>query len=361
MEKIFEFIPVSAGWQKIIGILIIILLTFLAAYIIRITLYFITKKIIKRTKTDLDDRIILGLRKYIYWLVYLFGLTVLFNYVQQEYEEFLGQKIFQIIDGISYSIGVLLVCTVAVKFISAILGWYSTHIAIKTETKLDDEFVPLFDRVIKTILYVLAILIILKHFEVDINGLLTLLGVGSLAIALAAKDTISNMIGGFIIMIDRPFRVGDRIKLEDGAVCTVHQIGVRSTKLLTLDNTYIITPNAELMNSTVHNLTYPFPQIRIVVDVGVSYSTDLKLVRDIMLELASKHDKVVKNPAPEFVFLNFGDSSLDVSLRCRVAEIEDYYITQSQLREQILERFRHEDIEIPFPQRVVTHVNPKQD
>jgi small-conductance mechanosensitive channel len=167
------------------------------------------------------------------------------------------------------------------------------------------------------------------------------------------------MIGGFVIMIDRPFRQGDRVRLGDGTVCVAHTIGIRSTKFWTFDNTLIIVPNAELMKSTVHNITYPFPRVRVRVNVGVGYDSDMSLVERVMLDEAKRHPKVIDDPKPSFFFLDFGDSSLDVSLRCHVDDVGEQFRTGSDLRFQILERFRVEGIEIPFPQRVVTTVGGK--
>lgn len=141
----------------------------------------------------------------------------------------------------------------------------------------------------------------------------------------------------------------------------VHEIGIRSTKFLTYDNTLVIVPNAELIKSTVHNITYPMPRVRVVVDVGVGYDSDINKVRKAMLDEAHKYANVMKEPEPEFYLLSFGDSSLDVSLRCHVARAEHHRKTSSELRIQILERFRSEGIEIPFPQRVVTMVKGEVD
>jgi small-conductance mechanosensitive channel len=110
------------------------------------------------------------------------------------------------------------------------------------------------------------------------------------------------------------------------------------------------------MKSTIHNETYPYPEVRATVNVGVGYNSDIRKVREVMLDEAHKHPKVLKEPPPDFVFLDFGDSSLDVSIRCRVSTIEDRFFVSSDLREQVLNRFRVEGIKIPFPQRVVTMV-----
>ncbi|MFH2050143.1 MAG: mechanosensitive ion channel family protein [bacterium] len=354
MEQLLRSLPFSEMWQNIAGIVIIIVGTLIAVYLARFILYVAAQKLFSKTKTDLDDMLLLAGRKYLNLLVILLGVYFLFEYLGKIYSDILGEKFFNVVDGTLYSITVLIFTHFLVKMISTLIKWFGENIASKTETSVDDEFIPLVDRLIKVILYILGILVILDHFNVNITGLLTVLGVGSLAIALAAKDSIANMIGGFIIMIDRPFRVGDRLKLDDGTVCDVHEIGIRSSKFRTFENTLIIMPNAELMQSTIHNQTYPYSEIRVKIDVGVSYNEDLDHVKKVMLDEAAKHEHVLKNPPPEFRFLNFGDSSLDVSLRCRVSDVGKQFSTACDLREQILVRFRKENIEIPFPQRVVT-------
>ncbi|MEW6412865.1 MAG: mechanosensitive ion channel family protein [Candidatus Zixiibacteriota bacterium] len=357
--KLLDEIPVAPLWQKLIGVAGIVVVTLIAAYIVRLTMTSLATKITARTKTTLDDALLNKSRKPIFLFILLLGLTQLLNFLQSFSVESLGEEFYEIMDGVIYTIGVLLVANILVRVISTFLHWYGANIAVKTESEVDDEFVPLLDRTTKAIVYVLAILIILEHFDIDIKGLITVLGIGSLAIALAAQDTIANMIGGFVIMIDRPFRAGDWLRLPDGTTCKVHQIGVRSTKFLTFENTLIIVPNAELMKSTVHNITYPYPEIRVRIDVGVSYDSDMDLVKRVMLDEARKNPMILDEPEPVFRFLEFGDSSLNVSMFCRVPEVLDQYQAGSDLREQILNRFRKEGIEIPFPQRVVTIVKDK--
>lgn len=361
MLSLLEQIPVSPFWQKIIGAIIIALLTFITVVAARFILNIVLKKITVLTKSDLDDKLVAGTQKQIYLLIYLFGLTYLFDYLQALLGEYLGVKIFSQIDSIFYAVGVLLVTTILIKVFSTIFQWYGQSLSTRLDSRVDDELVPLLDRATKIILYVLSILIILDHFDIDIKGMITVLGVGSLAVALAAQETIANMIGGFIIMIDRPFRTGDWVNLSDGTICKAHQIGVRSTKFLTLENSLIIVPNAELVKTTIHNITYPYPELRIRIDVGVSYEADIEQVKQVMLDEASKHPDILKSPPPFFRFFEFGDSSLNVTLFCRVPKVDEQFRVGSELREQILIRFRKENIEIPFPQRVVTFVNKDEN
>ena len=354
MNAFLSQIPVSETARHFIGMGIIIVGTLIAAAVIRYVLWGVIQHFAKKTKSDLDDRLLAATRKHVYLLVYVFGVSILFNYIESLYGETAGEKLFDVIDGITYSIGVLIVANLVARIIRTSLIWYGENVATRTESTVDDEFVPLLDRAGKIIVYALAVLIVLDHFSIDVKGLIAVLGVGSLAIALAAQDTIANMIAGFVIMIDRPFRVGDRLRLHDGTVCSVYQIGIRSTRLVTLQNTMIVSPNSELTKSSVHNLSYPSPEIQVQVSVGVAYDSDIEKVRRIMVEEASQHPRVMDTPAPAVTLNTIGPSALEVGLYCRVACTADQAPVASELRERILARFRQEAIIIPYPQMVVT-------
>ncbi len=357
MIELLEKIPVEPLIQKFIGVGIIILATFISVFFVRIFIKVFIKNITTRTKTDLDDTLVAIISKPIVLLIYLFGASVLLKFIKSLLIKNIGEPVFNFFDGLIYALGVLVIASLITKIFSALVSWYSAGLAFKTETKVNDEFMPLLDRALKIIVYTLATLIVLEYYKVDVKGLIAVLGIGSLAIALAAQDTLANMIGGFVIMIDRPFRTGDWIQFEDTRICQVNQIGVRSTKLLTIENTLIIVPNSELMKSTIHNVTYPHPEIKIRIDVGVGYDSDIDVVKNVMLEEAAKQENILDNPKPLFRFEEFGDSSLNVTLICAVPEVTYKFDTASQLRVKILNRFRTENIEIPFPQRVLTFVN----
>ena len=142
------------------------------------------------------------------------------------------------------------------KITVALFNWYAVNIAAKTATKLDDKFIPLFKRIAITIIWTIGFIILLSRLGVNISALVATLGVSSLAIALAAQDTIANIIAGFLIMIDRPFSVGDTIKLPSGEEVKVLDIGIRRSKFLSEDKGIIIMPNLELSKSKIVNYTY---------------------------------------------------------------------------------------------------------
>lgn len=153
-------------------------------------------------------------------------------------------------------IPIICVTFILQRIIGAVLGWYKEQVALKTRTTLDEELIPIVRRTLKVILWLIALLIILPLFGVNISALIATLGVGSLAIALAAQDTIANIISGFMIMVDRPFRIADKIKLPSGEVVKVLNIGVRRSKFLAEDGSIIIVPNLDLSKSKIVNYTY---------------------------------------------------------------------------------------------------------
>lgn len=139
------------------------------------------------------------------------------------------------------------------KIISSFFNWYTIR---KESESAVTEFIPLFRRCIRIVVWTIALIILLSHFGININALVATLGVGSLAIALAAQDTISNIIAGFLIMVDRPFRIGDKIKLPTGEIAVALNIGIRRSRFRAEDRSIIIVPNQDLSKSKIVNYTY---------------------------------------------------------------------------------------------------------
>jgi MscS family membrane protein len=151
----------------------------------------------------------------------------------------------------------ILILAYWIKMITVgVFNWYASKVAEQTATTIDEEFIPLFKKVAAIVIWAIAIIIVLSYLGVNITALITTLGVASLAIALAAQDTISNVIAGFLIMIDRPFKTGDKIKLPSGEEVEVLYIGHRRSKFRAQDGSIIIMPNLELSRSKIVNYTY---------------------------------------------------------------------------------------------------------
>ncbi|MBU1319162.1 MAG: mechanosensitive ion channel [candidate division Zixibacteria bacterium] len=330
----------------------IMLATLISAMIALWLLVKIRHKIAARTKTELDDDIIKAITKPLFWLIIIAGFSVLTDHLHGRYEESIGW-FYSYIKGGIWLAGSIFVTLIVYRLVDVLGSWLTKNIAERAESDMYAEFLPLLNRVLRLIVLVIALMAILDHFGINVNSLLTVLGVGSLAIALASRDTIANMISGFIIMIDRPFRVGDRVILDSGEKCDVFQIGLRSTRFKTFENTLIILPNEQLLTSKITNISYPDSQIRVKVDIGVAYGSKIEEVRRILTECAEKHSKVLNNPEPSAHLVGLGDSSVDFALVGYVNEITDQWTTQNELRQMIYDALYEADVEIPFPQRTL--------
>lgn len=155
------------------------------------------------------------------------------------------------------TICIIWVAYIIQRIIGTVLSWYGKNIVSKTKSQLDDKLIPLLRKTLKVGIWIMAFIVILPFYGVNISALIATLGVGSLAVALAAQDTIANIISGFLIMVDTPFRIGDKIKLPSGEVVEVLDVGIRRSKFLSEDKaSVIIVPNLDLSKSKIINYTY---------------------------------------------------------------------------------------------------------
>ena len=205
---------------------------------------------------------------------------------------------------------------------------------------------------------ILGVLVLLNLLGVSITPILTALGVGGLAVALALQDTLSNLFAGFYVSMAGQVRVNDYIKLESGEEGYVQDINWRSTSIRALANNLIIVPNAKLAQAIVTNYHLPEKRMSLLIPIGVDYECDPARVEEILVDVATraagKIPGLLADPPPFVRFIpGFGDSSLNFTLICQVGEFVDQYLAQHELRKRIFKRFRQEGINIPFPVRTV--------
>jgi small-conductance mechanosensitive channel len=201
-------------------------------------------------------------------------------------------------------------------------------------------------------------LLLLHQFGVSVTPILTAFGVGGLAVALALQDTLANLFAGLYVSVAGQVRLGDYIKLNTGEEGYVTDISWRSTAIRALGNNLIIVPNAKLAQAVVTNYSLPERRMALGIPVGVSYASDPDQVERVLLEEAQNAMGAVPGllaePAPSVRFIpGFGDSTLNFTLNCQVAEFVDQYLVQHELRKRILKRFQSEGIEMPYPTRTV--------
>jgi small-conductance mechanosensitive channel len=205
---------------------------------------------------------------------------------------------------------------------------------------------------------ILGLVLVLEHYNYSIKTILTALGIGGLAVALALQDTLSNLFAGFYVAVARQIRIGDYIKLNSGEEGYVNDIAWRSTTIREAANNLIIVPNSKLAQAIVTNYYLPQKPMASSLQVGVSYQSDPDRVERLLLEIAVQGTAdiagLLGEPAPSVAFdPGFGESALQFTLNFQVAEFSNQSPVRNELKKRIFYRFREEGIEIPFPTRVV--------
>jgi small-conductance mechanosensitive channel len=205
----------------------------------------------------------------------------------------------------------------------------------------------------------LGFLVGFQFIGIDMSNIVVVFGFLSVGIGFGLQNLTSNFISGLIILFERPIRVGDRITIgnQEG---DVQEINIRSTTIKSLDNIAIIVPNSDFISSQVVNWSYGDPKVRLNLDVGVSYSSDLDLVLNTLKEVALNHPDVLETPQPEVLFLSFGDSSWNLQLRVWTGDPKKIWTLRSEINCDMVRAFARHEIEIPFPQRDV-HVRSRCD
>lgn len=241
------------------------------------------------------------------------------------------------------------------ELVMSVIEWYLREMERRPDSTktVAAQFTPIIGRVLKVVMFVIALIMVLDNFHVNVSGLLATAGIASLAVALAAQDTIANMISGFVVMADRSFRPGDRVKLANGVMGDVIDIGLRATRVLTYDETVVIVPNSELAKSQIVNYHYPTPRYKIVQKVSVAYGTDVQKVKAALNEIARNDPGVLKDPAPAVFFMEFAGSSLDLDFVYCIERHAIQRAVQDRINMAIQKRFAELKVEIPFPQQDV--------
>ncbi len=242
------------------------------------------------------------------------------------------------------------------SFLASVLQIFAERMAPRTETSLDDTALPLFNKIIRGLLIAGAALVALETIGVHVGPLLAGAGVAGLALSLAAKDTLSNLIAGVQLILDRPFKVGDRVELwtvpkEYGTWGDVVEIGLRATKIRTPDNLIVIVPNNEIMRRDIINYTASGEDIRLRIPIGIAYDADATLAKELILKAMSEIPGIRSKPEPVVIVRSFGASSVDLEARPWIDEARRRRAIGDQVTERVKELFDEHGVEIPYPKR----------
>ncbi|MBW8010338.1 MAG: mechanosensitive ion channel [Chloroflexi bacterium] len=342
----------SEQWGEIgLSAGILVAVAILGRVIIAILINRIVKRIIGQTKTTFDDVILATVKPSLFRLILVFALRIALSRL-----DFISEAAGLAFDNLYFVLYLVIGFGFAWRLVGSLSDWYSTELAPKTDSNLDEQLMPFLRRVALIILSVLAGIILLGRFNIEVSGLVATLGISSLAIALAAQAALSDIISGFLIMIDRPFRIGDRVEILDlDTWGDVIDIGLRSARIRTRDNRMVIVPNSVIAKSLLVNYSYPDSQYRIQIELGIGYGTDLEEARRIIIKAVSNVEGVLTDRKVEALFLQFGDSALIFRVRWWLESYVDTRRMFDRVNSAIYNALNEAGIEIPFPTREIYH------
>jgi small-conductance mechanosensitive channel len=205
-------------------------------------------------------------------------------------------------------------------------------------------------RIIHYIIMIIGAVVAFQFVGINLTGLAVVLGFLSVGIGFGLQNVTSNFVAGLILLFERPIKVGDRVTVGDKEGDVI-EINIRSTTIRTLNNIAVIVPNSEFISATVVNWSYGDQRVRIEIDVGVSYESDLETVLRTLNEVATQHAEILQVPAPEVLHMGFGDSAWNMRLRAWISRPQRHLQIRSEINCAIVRKFRENGVEIPFPQR----------
>ncbi len=273
--------------------------------------------------------------------------------IWQNLLDILNYKIFESTDH-KISISLLSIIVIVCAFITTriILKFVTKIVTNRLQPENRIKFKSIF-AFSKYIIYALVSIIVFQSLGINFTPLLIASSALLVGVGLALQTFFQDILSGIFILIDQTVKVGDVIEL-DGKVGRVVNIKLRTTRAVTIDNKVMIIPNHQYLTNSLYNWTQNGNLTRDSITVGVAYGSDTQLVKKILLEAVNQHPSVLKHPQPMVLFENFGDSSLDFKIVYTINDSFKGIIPQSDIRFKIDELFRTHNIEIPFPQRVVT-------
>jgi small-conductance mechanosensitive channel len=340
-------------WRDLGVAVLIIVAAWVVGWLIWLLLGLMRQRVANRTKTQLDDVILSALQLPLRLAVLVWGGEVALAQVAAipgEWQGGIGRFFFVLYTVIIY--------LALFWLIGGLITWYGHEVTHRTETDWDDRFLMLFRRIALVVLTAVVIITILGRYGIEVSGLVTTLGIGSLAVALAAQETLGDMISGFTIMVDQPFRVGERVEIQEiGTWGDVVDIGLRSTRIRTRDNRLVSVPNSVIGKGLIVNYSNPSTKYRVETHVGIAYGSDVEQARQVMIEAIRSQDWVMPNERIEALFMEFGDSALVFRVRCWIEHYVETRRILDKMNTALYHALNEAHIEIPFPQQVV-HIHP---
>ena len=326
----------------------------LAVFIVVKIVYRIFSKIVRmftaKTKTKLDDIIVDMIEEPIVASIVIIGIWFALKGLNMS--DVAVGKIGHIMQ---FSL-IMMIAWLISRLLDALIEEYIVPITANSESDMDDLLLPILRKGIRIIIWSMAIIIGLNNVGYDVTALIAGLGIGGLAFAMAAKDTVANIFGGFTIFTDKPFGIKDRIQIGnyDGSVV---EIGVRSTRLKTSAGRIVTIPNSKFADSPVENISIE-PSRKIVLQLGLTYDTspeNMDKALDILGEIAAENNDLTGEPT--IFFSGFGDFSMNITFIYYIAKESSIASTQNNINLAVLKQFNAAGLEFAFPTQTLYNID----
>ena len=321
--------------------LIIILGSIIIAKITDLVFTVIIKRLTAKTRTELDDKIVVLFHKPIFYSILFIGFSMAVKTANiPEYLDFALVGLFK-------TITIIIWLFLISRILILAIDWASKQ----TDNKLlQQKTLPLFNNLGKIALGLFGTYFIFLSWDININGILASAGVLGVVLGLAAKDTVANFFAGIFLMADSPFKEGDYILLETGERGYVKSMGLRSTRFLTRDDIEITIPNSVIASSKIVNESGGPEDIeRVRITLMIAYGSDIDEVKDLLKSIALKNDNVQNEPEPRVRFREFAESGIKLQLLFWIYKPEKRGRTVDAINTEIYKRFKENQITIPYP------------
>ena len=321
-----------------------ILQVFVIGYLLSRLVYYLLVKTTARTESKYDDTFVKQIRPQIFTILIVFGFQI-----GTARLPFVDVLVKQWLNRIYTVIYVLAIAMIIWRLIDILVEWYKNEVEPnRADPHQADTILLLLHRFARVLLITTAAIMLLSLYNINVNALIAALGIGGLAVSLAAQDTLSNVISGIMMMMDQPFRVGDRIEIPKlNTWGDVVDIGLRSTRIRTSDNRLVIMPNNVISTDQVVNYTYPDPRYRIQIEIAIGYEQDIEKVRQILVDTVSEVEGVISYKPVDALIVNMGEYALTFRVRWWIQSYVDTRRMFDQVYTALRKALKEAGIDIP--------------
>lgn len=328
-----------------LNLLVSILIFLLAWLLISKLVYIILRLVVSRTPYKYDDILLDKVRPQIRMLLAVAGLqfgTIRLLFLSPALKQWLNQSYI--------SLYVVIFTIIIWKVFDIALIWYQEEVEPKHPDHQYDAVLTLLSRIGRFFLVSVSVIMILSINNIDVSVLIAALGIGGLALSLAAQDSLANLISGVLILLDQPFRVGDRIEIQGlGTWGDVVDIGLRSTRIRTRDNILVIVPNSKIGTDQVINYSFPDPQYRIQMEINIPYGEDVEKVRQIIVDTVCEVAGIVHDKPVEALYVEMGGTGMVFRVRWWIESYIDTRRMFDHVNTALQAAFDEAGIVIPAP------------